>query len=89
LLELFDAIKDLLEAGADVNVIDGENDHPLQTVSFRGNEAVVCLLLETGVDVNIKREHYDNTLQASAYNGNNFVVRLLLNAGADINSIEG
>ncbi|KAH0617768.1 hypothetical protein JD844_016341, partial [Phrynosoma platyrhinos] len=46
-------VKDLLEAGADVNVLNDMGDTPLHRAAFTGRKEVVLLLLESDADTSI------------------------------------
>lgn len=50
----------LVEAGADVNWIDGEGVTPLILAAFKGHEDIARLLLEQGADTTI-RDQWDRT----------------------------
>jgi hypothetical protein len=49
--EKIDAVRQCLEAGADINATDGESDNALQWAAFKGNVALVRLLIEKGADL--------------------------------------
>jgi len=83
------AVKLLLDGGADVNAQGGYYGNALQAASSNGKEAVVKLLLDTGADVNAQGGEYGNALQAALAGGNEAVVKLLLDAGADVNAQGG
>jgi ankyrin repeat protein len=81
-----EAVKMLLNAGADVNAQGGHCGNALQIASRYGHEAVVRLLLDKGVDVNVLRGRWGNALQAASRYGHEVVVQLLLDKGADVNA---
>jgi serine/threonine-protein phosphatase 6 regulatory ankyrin repeat subunit B len=80
-----DDIKDALNAGANIEVVDGKGMSPLVWASLRGNLKSVSLLLEKGANVNCQnRAGWTPLIQASAH-GHLAVVRVLLESGADVN----
>ena len=73
----------LLEAGADVNIID-DGHHALTTAASHGHDTCVSLLLEAGANVNII-DHGDHALTTAASHGHDKCLSLLLETGADVN----
>ena len=77
--------KFLLEAKADVNLID-VGGSPLYIAALNGQRAMVQLLLANGADVNA-RQYYGNTaLSVAAEHGFVSVAETLLAAKADVNT---
>lgn len=82
----------LLEAGAHVNAVDGEDDGdansslPLFIAAKRGNAKIVATLLNAGARVNVRR-HKDGLtpLHMAVKRGHHDVVDALLRAGAKPN----
>ncbi|KAH7359929.1 hypothetical protein BKA66DRAFT_562105 [Pyrenochaeta sp. MPI-SDFR-AT-0127] len=89
LFGLEEAVKLLLEYGADVNAQGGRYSSALQAASANGYEAVVELLLEKGADINAQGKFFSNALQVASAEGHEVVVELLLEKGADINAQGG
>jgi ankyrin repeat protein len=83
-------VKQLLEAGADVNTQAGMFGTALQAASYRGDRDVVKQLLEAGADVNTRQKvgKYGSALEAALNRNKDDVVRLLLQASADVNELD-
>lgn len=73
-------LKELIEAGADVNARDNFRCTPLHV--FRSNKDFVLLLIEAGADINAI-DHHGNTVLH--YTNNKDVIKILVSKGADIN----
>lgn len=82
-------VRELLEAGADVNSVGGMYGSALSGATFEGHEDVVRVLLEHGADVNIRGGRFDTPLQAACVNKSIDVFDLLLAHGANINIMGG
>jgi len=92
------AIKDLLEKGADVNAIDEWGNTALSEAARAGHIAVVKLLIDKGADVNAKDDKrgwifnytFDRrgmtALMWAAERGHTEVVKFLIEKGADVNA---
>ena len=86
-----DAVRLLLELGADVNARDRDGDTPLHEAATWGRPEIARLLLDAGADVNARRDNGDPVLH-DAVNTNAEqsrkakTVRALLDAGADVNA---
>ncbi|PLN78250.1 ankyrin repeat-containing domain protein [Aspergillus taichungensis] len=79
----------LLKAGADVNIMSGKFNTPLQAASDLGSVEKIQLLLHAGANVNISGGLYGTALQAASHRGFERIVQLLLDAGADVNIVCG
>jgi ankyrin repeat protein len=78
-----DAVKVLLDAGADVNRQDNDvRETALIIASMNGYADIVKLLLKRGADMGKKREGGYTALMLAARNGHKEVVRILKEAGA-------
>ena len=86
-------IRELLEAGADVNVVDRESEKktPLHIAAGRGSSEVVKALLDAGADVKKKSEEGMTALHCALDLRsmdppvvNMDVVQMLISAGVDI-----
>jgi len=79
----------LLDHGAEVNLVKGNNDGALQYAAMFGYPEIVNLLLKTGAEVN-KKGGYGRTAliyAATASHGDSLQsLKYLLEAGADINA---
>lgn len=79
------AVKELLELGADVHVQGGEFGTPVVAAVVDGHEETLRLLLEKGANPNQKRDERsnENLLYLAAVNGYAGCVQILLNFNAD------
>ena len=84
-----EAVKQLLEAGTDVNAKNNLGDTPLMWAARYGRTETIKLLLEKGADVNRENRHGNTALLFAAYEGSTEMVKLLLEAGADVNATNG
>ena len=80
-----EALRMLLEAGADVNARDRRDRTPLHEAADRGNVAATRMLLEAGANVNA-RDEWGCTPLHKAAGGDIATTRMLLEAGADVNA---
>ena len=55
----------MLDAGADISAVDGENKTALILASSRGNDDVVRLLIDLGADVNIHSKSLGTAIEAA------------------------
>ena len=84
-----EALKLLLDKGADVNAQGGEYGSALQAAAATGNSEVIELLLDKGADVNLHGGKYVNALQAAIREYRVKAVQLLLDKGAEVNAQGG
>ena len=80
-----EAVKSMLDAGANANAKDTADVTALMTVAGHGKAEAVKLLLDAGANVNAKDKD-DMTALIYATLGGAEVVKLLLDAGADVNA---
>ena len=78
-------VKILIEAGADVNVIDAGGT-ALSNAAYRGYTVIVAMLLKAGADVNLTYPLHASL--ASPIEGNETCVLMLIQAGADIDKLD-
>jgi len=76
-------VKELLEAGAQVDARTPSGWTALIRVANSNNDEVVDLLIEAGADVNAQAEDGKTALMGAAYIGNAQIAERLLEAGAD------
>tara|TARA_B110001450_G_scaffold197674_1_gene186291 strand:- start:924 stop:1844 length:921 start_codon:yes stop_codon:yes gene_type:complete len=78
-------VKILIEAGADVNVIDAGGT-ALSNAAYKGFTVIVAMLLKAGADVNLTYPLHASL--ASPIEGNETCVFMLIQAGADIDKLD-
>lgn len=85
--EHIEVVRLLLDAGADVDALNGPGDSALFEASSRGYPAIVLLLLskEAQVDKTGRTDSNETPLWAASKQGHDFIVTLLLDAGACVN----
>ena len=76
-------VRELIEAGADVNRRHKYGTTPLWRAAFHGRQDVVAVLLAAGADPGIYADDKSGPLHWAAQNGYLEVVEALLSAGAD------
>ena len=82
-------VREMINAGADVNAEGGVYHTALQAAAFNGNTNILKVLLDNGADVNIIGGEYGTALQAASWSGSTSDVKLLLAARADVNAQGG
>ena len=84
-----EVVRELLAAGAEVNMADSYQLRPLHHAAMRGNRLVVeCLLSHPGIQVDARDAQASTSLHIAATYGNLGVVELLLAAGADCATLD-
>ena len=77
----------ILEAGANVNAMNGGSINPLIWAASRSRIDLVKLFLDFGADVNVKSAIFENIpLIQACSKGNKDIVQLLLDNGAYVNA---
>ncbi|KAM0723379.1 hypothetical protein Q7P37_000365 [Cladosporium fusiforme] len=79
----------ILECGADINLRDGRNLSPLETVSERGNITWMRVLMQYGADINLPGGKHGSAVNAAAVWGNTDAVEYLLQRKANVNLLGG
>ena len=80
-----EAMKILLENGADVNAKDSELDSPLFYAIDTGNIEMIKLLLEYDIDIDVVDSDGDSALHVAVDEKNAEIVEILLQKGANVN----
>lgn len=88
-LDVLDAMKLLVERGADINPIDNEGRTPLHYIVRNVCGDVITFLLEHGVDINIKDHEGKTPIYYAIEYGREDVCKLLLDSGAIVNYGDG
>ena len=78
-------VKILIDAGADVNVVDGTGT-ALCEAAYKGYTVIVAMLLKAGADVNLCYPLHASL--ACPIEGNETCVFMLIQAGADIDKLD-
>jgi len=76
----------LLEAGADINVLDHNGGTPLHRAVHMGQAELVLWLLENGADPTITATHQQTDLHTAVIRNRPKIVKLLLDYGSDATS---
>lgn len=84
-----EAVRLLLEAGADVNTKNRYQETALTLAAAEGHTQVVSVLLDWGAEVNLVNEFGDTPLLDAAWGEHEDTLRLLLAKGADPNVPNG
>lgn len=79
------ALKSLVEAGADVGILEADGTSALHWVSHWDDVEAIPLLVRAGADVNAQNDLGATPLWAATMNGSHAAVEKLLGAGADPN----
>lgn len=79
------AVKQLLEAGADVNLIHKHGYAPIHFAVIYSAHDILQMLIEAKANVNIQSDDGNTALHFGASNGDGQAVMMLLKAGADKN----
>src|SRR5947209_8227672 len=83
-----ESVKQLIQAGANVNVTNRYGVSPLSLACLNGSAAVVEQLLKAGADANTTQRGAETVLMTAARTGVTDVLTLLLAHGADVNARE-
>ena len=76
----------LVDAGADVNARDKDDDPLLYTAVREDEPEIVQILLDAGADVNARNSSDDPLLYTAVREDEPEIVRILVDAGADVNA---
>ena len=78
-------VEELINAGADINLLDEDGFTILHLASGMGFGSEVRLLVKAGADLNIKENTGKTALHWASSNAQAHVVKVLIEAGADLN----
>jgi ankyrin repeat protein len=79
------AMKLLIEKGADVNALNNANESPIYNAAKGGDPEAIQLLLDAGADPNIPQKDGRRPIHEAARWGKDWAVTLYLEHGADVN----
>jgi ankyrin repeat protein len=84
-----DVVKNLVELGADVNVLGEDGHTPLWQAAFSQNQQAIEFLLLAGAQVNVSDCHGKTPLQAALHQkGGTLAAQVLIAHGADVNATD-
>lgn len=81
-----DAMKALLDAGADIDARCANGRRALGLCAFHGNAATAQVLLDRGADIESRANDGETALQLAVEKGHSQVVKVLLEAGAKVDA---
>jgi len=82
----FEAVKQHLTAGTDVNAKNNKGYTPLHQAVHDGHKKVIELLIARGADVNAKNKYEVTALHMAAVNGHKEIAELLIAEGVAVNA---
>jgi hypothetical protein len=82
-------VKKLLNAGADTNIINEDDETALTLAVKKNKEYIIGLLLSAGADVNLQIPNGTPALVIASIHGSLYTLELLLKFGADVNIEDG
>jgi TPR repeat protein len=85
-LDYPEAVRLLLDKGADVNKADPDGLSPLMAAAFKDPSEIYRMLLDHRPDINVRRKDGWTALMALAWKGSQFEVTELALRGADVNA---
>jgi hypothetical protein len=77
----------LIEAGADLQAVDGSGESPLHHAARCGRDEMCALLIEAGADANASDAELETPLHAAAKAGYPSTCALLIQNGADVSAV--
>lgn len=79
----FEKCRELIKAGASVNLVNKDGNNALWMACFAENKAIFDLLIEQGVEIDNQNDNGATALIYTASAGKTEMVKALLDAGAD------
>ena len=79
-----DAVKGLLDQGADLAALDDDGETPLTAAALAGQTATVKLLVARGADIKGRNKGGFTALHAAAYTGHVGIVEFAIDRGVEI-----
>ena len=79
------AVRDLIDAGADLNLQDKDGVTALMYASDNNHLKIVRILVGAGANINLKTKDKQTALMGVCWKGHLEVVKALVDAGADLN----
>eukprot|EP00613_Pedinella_sp_CCMP2098_P044718 CAMPEP_0171798054 /NCGR_PEP_ID=MMETSP0991-20121206/70338_1 /TAXON_ID=483369 /ORGANISM="non described non described, Strain CCMP2098" /LENGTH=616 /DNA_ID=CAMNT_0012409265 /DNA_START=85 /DNA_END=1931 /DNA_ORIENTATION=+ len=76
---------ELVEAGANLNTLDGHRDTALIYAAQKGHASIARTLIEAKTELNCENKMKSTALMVAAYHGHDSIVRDLIEADADVN----
>jgi len=87
-LRHYDAVRALLAAGADINLLDNDRDDVITIAAVADDPKMVAMAIEGGGDPKMVTSRYNGTaLIAAAHLGHDEVVKTLIEAGAPLDHV--
>ncbi|MDR0780447.1 MAG: ankyrin repeat domain-containing protein [Pseudomonadales bacterium] len=87
-VDALDAVKELLDAGADPNAVTGDNLSALSLAITNANTAMVELLLNAGANANTREPAGETMLMSAAAVGTPGSISALLAHGAEVDALD-
>ncbi|CAD7701476.1 unnamed protein product [Ostreobium quekettii] len=78
------AVEAFIEAGADVEAIDGEGNTPLIFAAVRGLDGIARALIQAGADIAAENNDGQTALGLAAFFGHRDIIEILLALGAEV-----
>ena len=82
-LDVAEAVKLLIDAGADLNSKNKEGSTALHTAAAFGKTEIANMLMDAGADLNVQNNEGSTPLHTSAFFCHTDIVKILLKKGAD------
>ena len=83
-----DAVKFLIEKGANVHIADEQGDTPLLLAAMVDNKDTINVLVDSGADINIPNRNGSTPLIVAIQAGQIEIARMLIEKGADVDVVD-